>query len=56
MTTDLYASDLGLDLPDPKPVQETSKPKHSHFTEDALKLRVCPACGVVMPTSKERAA
>ena len=38
--------------------QESHQPKHSHFTEDALKQRVCPVCGVVMPitTVKEKAA
>ena len=39
-----------------KPVQEQIKPKHSHFTPEALKTRICPVCGVVMPTAKEKAA
>ena len=39
-----------------KPVQETTKPKHSHFTPEALTQRVCPVCGVILPTIREKAA
>ena len=39
-----------------KPPQEATKPTHSHFTPDALKLRVCPVCGVCLPTPRSRPA
>ena len=30
--------------------QEAVKPVHNHFTPEALTQRVCPVCGVILPT------